>query len=118
MRSKESTTRELARQVVHDTLLSTVTMNPLSFILSLPKSPVDASAILGNVTLEKKQLGANAFHHFVTSSRRTYGVAIGERIRILEMNVWEKEGTGSEAQTVCEIEVSEGRRLVSEMRQT
>lgn len=91
-------------------------MDPLSFIRSLSKSPMDVSTIAGNVTTEEKQLGANAFHHFVTTFNGTYGVAIGRRIQIMEMNVWEKEGLGLEGQTVCEIEVSEGASFVSKTR--
>jgi hypothetical protein len=90
-------------------------MDPLSFAHSLPKSPVDTSTILGNAALDEKQLGANAFHYFVTRSKETYGVAIGEKIRIMEMNIWEKGSTRLEAQTICEIDVSEGLQLYKRM---
>jgi hypothetical protein len=80
----------------------------LSFPHFLAKSPVDISTILGNAALDEKQLVANAFHYFITGPKAAYGVEVGERIQIIEMNLWEKKRTVWEAQIICEIEVSEG----------
>jgi acyl-coenzyme A thioesterase 13 len=85
---------------------------PTSLLLSLEKSPYgDASKIPGNAPVDMKQLNLNLFHHFVTRSNTSYGAAVGERLRFVDMSLEKKEGTGWEATTTLEINVVEGALL-------
>jgi acyl-coenzyme A thioesterase 13 len=73
----------------------------------LPSVLLDASTIKGSLTLEQKQLCANIFTYFLVEGN-TYGSEIGERVRLVETDVWEDEGQGMKGRTVCEMEVTKG----------
>ncbi|KAJ7589106.1 hypothetical protein C8J56DRAFT_739915, partial [Mycena floridula] len=84
----------------------------LSTLRSLPPAKdVDVKDISGNLPDEEKQLAVNVFKYFVCSCSNdvnSYGVGIGRRLKVVEMNVL---GSGRpsgrpetvQGQTVCEI---------------
>ncbi|KAG7447740.1 uncharacterized protein BT62DRAFT_790387 [Guyanagaster necrorhizus] len=81
---------------------------PTSFLHSLPPAPhVDVSTIKGNISNEEKQLGANIFSYFVNSREESYGAEVGRRLRLVEMNIWGRDasGTAAQGQTIFEIDV-------------
>jgi acyl-coenzyme A thioesterase 13 len=83
-----------------------------SFLCSLPQAPnVDISQIRGNITDEQKQLGVNIFFYFVGTTERSYGADIGQRLKIMEMNVWDNGSRGPArcGETIFEIEVVKGK---------
>lgn len=85
---------------------------PLAFFRSLPPSRTnDASNILGNIKNEDKQLNANIFAHF-NGSGDAFGRNIGDRIRVLQIDVFKRDGSEMEAKIVCEIDVKEGASLL------
>jgi hypothetical protein len=87
----------------------------LSFLRSLPQAAnVDISQIKGNITDEQKQLGVNVFFHFVSTTGRSYGADIGQRLKIMEMNVWDKgvRGPADYGETIFEIEVTKGEQSI------
>ncbi len=79
-----------------------------------PFSPVathiDVSTIKGNISDEEKQLGANIFSYFVNSREESYGAEVGRRLRLIEMNIWGRDasGTAAQGQTIFEIDVEKG----------
>lgn len=82
--------------------------------LGIPRSvvqapDVDVSLIRGNVSKEEKQLGAKVFSHFVSTRDKSYGADIGQRLRMVEMNVWGKGGPAACGETIFEIEVEKGK---------
>ncbi|KAJ7307822.1 HotDog domain-containing protein [Mycena albidolilacea] len=84
-----------------------------SFQHSLPAAPgVDAKQIRGNISDKEKQVNANLLAYFTTGSGVSpfppFSSEIGGRLKIVELNVWENERTGSaEGEAVLEIEVTE-----------
>lgn len=64
--------------------------------------------ISGNATDEEKQLGVNVFSHFVGTDDSSYGAAIGQRLKVVEMNVWQRHESSVHGHTVFETEVSRG----------
>jgi hypothetical protein len=84
-----------------------------SFQHSLPAAPgVDAKLIRGNISDKEKQVNANVLAYFTTGSGVSpfppFSSEIGGRLKIVELNVWENERTGSaEGEAVVEIEVTE-----------
>ena len=82
--------------------------DPLSFLRSMPYAEVDISKIKGNISDEEKQLAINVFAYFISTPEKSYGADIGRRLKMVEMNVWKKEGSAAKAQTICEIEVVKG----------
>ncbi|KAK0443911.1 uncharacterized protein EV420DRAFT_1622822 [Desarmillaria tabescens] len=81
---------------------------PRSFLHSLPAAPyIDVSTIKGNISDEEKQLGANIFSYFVNSREESYGAEVGRRLRLVEMNIWGRDasGTAAQGQTIFEIDV-------------
>lgn len=86
-------------------------MSAPSFFHSLPAAAdVDVSQIKGNVSDEEKRLGANIFAYFVNAREESYGAEVGQRLRLVEMNIWGKDARGAAAQgqTVFEIDVEAG----------
>jgi hypothetical protein len=80
----------------------------LSFFVSLPSPEVyDASRVRGNVLPEQKSLAINIFAYFVWSEG-AWGCEVGKKIRLVELNVWERDGGRREGETVCEILVERG----------
>lgn len=81
--------------------------------LGFPKSvvqasDVDISYVNGNVSDEEKQLGMKVFAHFVSTQDKSYGAKVGQRLKMVEMNVWKKNGLAAYGETVFEIEVDKG----------
>lgn len=64
--------------------------------------------IAGNVTDEMKVLSAKTLAEFIGTKATSYGAEIGKNLRLAEINVWDREDSTKEAQTVCEIEVTSG----------
>ncbi|KAK7453558.1 hypothetical protein VKT23_001443 [Stygiomarasmius scandens] len=81
-------------------------------LLSLPSFPplpgprVDVSQIRGNVSDQSKRLAVNIFSHFIGAKEQSFGAEVGQRLRLVEMNVWVRNGKASQAQTVFEITVA------------
>jgi len=84
-------------------------------LLSLPSFPplpgprVDVSQIRGNVSDQSKRLAVNIFSHFIGAKEQSFGAEVGQRLRLVEMNVWVRNGKASQAQTVFEITVAKGK---------
>jgi len=104
----------------------------LAFFRSLPPAPdIDTSKIKGNISLEHKQLGVNAFAWFVTAdgtsefdvsgknipspNRTPYSADIGRRMRIVGIDMFEEPG-GATGRAVCEIKVTAGQLAVLNCR--
>lgn len=82
--------------------------DPLHFFHSLPPaSNVDVKKIKGNFPDPQKQLAANALAYFI-STGNTWGAGVGQRLNLVEINISGREGGTLEAQTILEIEVTEG----------
>ena len=83
----------------------------LALTRSLVHAPnLDISHVRGNVTDEAKQLAAQVFYYFVSTRERSYGADIGQRLKLVEVNVRE-QGDGPDApsgETTFEIEVEKG----------
>ncbi|KAF8227611.1 hypothetical protein L208DRAFT_1405097 [Tricholoma matsutake] len=82
----------------------------LNFPRSLARAPnIDISQIKGNVTDEQKQLEVNVLFYFTSSRQKSYGADIGRRLKIVEMNVWDKgkDGPAAYGETIFEIEIQE-----------
>jgi len=89
----------------------------LPFLRSLARAPdVNVSQIKGNITDKQKQLLVNTFFYFIDSREKSYGADIGQRLKILEMNVWEREGSAPYGEVILEIEVKKGERLLLALR--
>ncbi len=69
------------------------------------------SAVLGNVSDDLKHLAVKALARFIGTTATSYGAEIGQRLRLTEINIWERVGFPQEAQTVCEIEVRKGENF-------
>jgi hypothetical protein len=81
----------------------------LRFPRSLPRAPnIDISQIKGNVTDEQKQLEVNVLFYFISTQEKSYGANIGQRLKIVEMNVWNKDGPAAYGETIFEIEIQKG----------
>jgi acyl-coenzyme A thioesterase 13 len=81
----------------------------LRFPRSLQRAPnIDISRIKGNVTDEQKQLEVNVLFYFISTREKSYGADIGQRLKIVEMNVWNKDGRAAYGETIFEIEVEKG----------
>lgn len=79
------------------------------FPRSLPQAPnVDISQIKGNVTDEQKQLEVNVLFYFVSTPEKSYGADIGQRLKVVEINVWNKDGPAMYGETIFEIVVEKG----------
>lgn len=74
------------------------------------------SAVLGNVSDDLKHLAVKALARFIGTTATSYGAEIGQRLRLTEINIWERVGFPQEAQTVCEIEVRKGENSNSFQR--
>lgn len=82
----------------------------LAFFQTLPPAPdVDVKDIDGNITDEEKQLGVNVFSYFVSHGEDLWGAHVGRRLQMVEMNVWRRDGMGTQGQTTFEIVVGKGK---------
>lgn len=91
-------------------ILATMVASPaFIFPRSLPQAPnVDISQIKGNVTDEQKQLEVNVLFYFVSTPEKSYGADIGQRLKVVEINVWNKDGPAMYGETIFEIVVEKG----------
>lgn len=80
-----------------DALLALLRSSPIS-------SAYSAAEIAGNISIADKQLNANLLAYFLTG----FAYDIGTHIRLVQIDVWKKEGGLLEAKVVCEIEVTKG----------
>jgi acyl-coenzyme A thioesterase 13 len=81
----------------------------LCFPRSLPRAPnFDISHIKGNVTDEQKQLEVNVLFYFISTREKSYGADIGQRLKVMEMNVWNKDGAAAYGEIIFEIKVQKG----------
>ncbi|KAJ7321985.1 HotDog domain-containing protein [Mycena albidolilacea] len=95
--------------------MTTLTPAWESFQHTLPASPnVDARKIRGNIPDTEKQVNANVLVYLTTGSGVSpfppFSSGIGERLRIVELNVWENDhgrARGAEGEVVLEIEVTQ-----------
>ncbi|KAJ7190194.1 hypothetical protein GGX14DRAFT_483687 [Mycena pura] len=95
-------------------MISRATAAMDAFHRSLPDAPFhDFKQIQGNLPAEEKRLNANILGFFLTGrggpSKVTepFGFAIGEKLKIVEMNVWERAGGGDvDSQLVVEVEIT------------
>lgn len=76
---------------------------------SLPaeKDKTNVSHIQGNVSDDTKRLGSRIFAYFVSTPDKSYGAEVGQRLRLVEVNVWGK-GASASGETIFEIEVTKG----------
>ncbi|RDB19869.1 hypothetical protein Hypma_013013 [Hypsizygus marmoreus] len=66
---------------------------------------VDVSQIKGNISDEEKQLAVKVFSHFVSTKDKSYGAGVGQRLKMVETNVWGKGEPTSYGETIFEIDV-------------
>ncbi|EGO02138.1 hypothetical protein SERLA73DRAFT_177928 [Serpula lacrymans var. lacrymans S7.3] len=78
--------------------------DPLAFFRALPDLEVDH--VKGNISLEDKKLNCKVMKYFVGTGNH-FGVAIGNRLRATDINVYKGAGGALEAQMVLEIDVTE-----------
>ena len=95
-------------------------MDPLARIRSFPKAPSpnhDVNAIRGNLTLEQKQLNANALAYHVAAGTKVFASDSLRGLKLLEVNVRPRAqgcNGGSriedtlEGEMICEIAITEG----------
>ncbi|KAF8958498.1 hypothetical protein BDZ97DRAFT_1736579 [Flammula alnicola] len=65
---------------------------------------LDISSIKGNIDQDVKRICLDVFRFSVSAPGHSYGAEIGERLKLIEMNIW-GEGKSSFAETVVEITV-------------
>lgn len=68
----------------------------------------DPSSIQGNASSEVKQTCLELFRFFISTPGNSYGADIGQRLKLVEINIW-GEGGSTSAQTVVEITVEKGK---------
>ncbi|KAF5371138.1 hypothetical protein D9758_004298 [Tetrapyrgos nigripes] len=71
----------------------------------IPGPSLDVTGIRGNVSDQSKRLALNIFSHFIGAKEQSFGAEVGQRLKLVEMNVWVRNGKASQAQTVFEITV-------------
>ena len=82
----------------------------LKFPRSLPRAMnIDISQVKGNVTDEEKQLAVNVLSYFISTQAKSYGADIGKRLKVVEINVWNRDGPAAYGETIFEIEVQKGQ---------
>ncbi|KAJ8087225.1 hypothetical protein PM082_006055 [Marasmius tenuissimus] len=72
----------------------------------LPAHPnTDVSWVKGNISDEGKRLVLGIVSYFIGSKEGCFGFSIGERLRLIEANVFAKDGEASQGKTVFEITI-------------
>jgi len=61
----------------------------------------------GNASDKVKQTCLEIFHFFISTPGKSYGADIGQRLKLVELNIWD-DGKSASAQTVVEITVEKG----------
>lgn len=76
---------------------------------SLPaeQDKTDVLHIRGNVSDDTKRLGMRIFAYFVSTPDKSYGAAVGQRLKLVEVNVW-GNGASASGETIFEIGVTKG----------
>lgn len=76
---------------------------------------VDVSNIKGNVSDEEKRRSLSVFHYFVGNRENSYGADVGQRVKLVEANVWPRldhvGGSGNHSaygETIFEVIVERG----------
>lgn len=82
---------------------------PLFSHFLVPTQETDVSEIRGNVSDHEKQLSLRVFKYFVSTQDKSYGADIGQRLKLVETNVWGREGGAAYGETVFEIVVRRGK---------
>ncbi|KAG6867674.1 hypothetical protein C0993_012539 [Termitomyces sp. T159_Od127] len=62
--------------------------------------------IKGNVSEEEKRAALKILSHFVSTRERSYGADVGQQLRLVEINVWERDGHAATGQTIFEVDVT------------
>ncbi|KAG6840412.1 hypothetical protein C0991_006883 [Blastosporella zonata] len=70
------------------------------------KSDVNVTHVKGNVNEEEKRMALQIFTHFVSTREKSYGADVGQRLKLVEVNVWERDGQTGTGETVFETTVS------------
>ncbi|KIM36045.1 hypothetical protein M413DRAFT_78749, partial [Hebeloma cylindrosporum] len=66
----------------------------------------DTSSIQGNASVEVKQICIELFRFFISTTGNSYGADVGQRLKLVEINIWGEGGTkAASAQTVVEITI-------------
>ncbi|KAG6810405.1 hypothetical protein H0H92_011993 [Tricholoma furcatifolium] len=77
----------------------------------VPRDKPDAEAaarIKGNVSEEEKRVALQIFSHFVSTPEKSYGADVGQRIKLIELNVLDRGGPTPTGEAIFEIEVTKG----------
>ncbi|KAF8076894.1 hypothetical protein FPV67DRAFT_1473057 [Lyophyllum atratum] len=69
------------------------------------KATTDVSHIRGNVSDDEKRLALKILAHFVSTREKSYGADVGQRLKMVEVNVWGRDSPGAYGETVFEVEV-------------
>ncbi|KAG6845527.1 hypothetical protein H0H87_007771 [Tephrocybe sp. NHM501043] len=77
------------------------------------KTDTNVTHVKGNVNEEEKRVALQIFTHFVSTREKSYGADVGQRLRLVEVNVWVKDGQTGTGETIFEIVVTKGSRLLS-----
>ncbi|KAF8165862.1 hypothetical protein B0H34DRAFT_254120 [Crassisporium funariophilum] len=67
---------------------------------------MDVSDIKGNVSEDMKRFSTALFRFFVSTEDKSYGAAVGQRLKFLEINIW-GEGRSACGESIFEIMVGE-----------
>ncbi|KAF5388063.1 hypothetical protein D9615_000769 [Tricholomella constricta] len=73
--------------------------------MPIPKTKIDVSHIEGNVSDEEKRLALKIFANFVSTHDKSYGADVGQRLKMVAVNVWGKDSPAASGETVFEIDV-------------
>ncbi|TFK43961.1 hypothetical protein BDQ12DRAFT_675860 [Crucibulum laeve] len=72
---------------------------------SITAKEIDVSHIKGNLSDEEKRSAAKVLAYFVSTRDNSYGADVGQRLKFMEANVWDREGRAAYGETVFEIVV-------------
>ncbi|KAF8645322.1 hypothetical protein AX16_007909 [Volvariella volvacea WC 439] len=70
-----------------------------SLLQSIQASPrkIDISQVKGNVSAQEKQRSWDVFSYFVSTKEGSYGAKVGQRIKLVEINVWGVPDNGEDS---------------------
>ncbi|KAG6872721.1 hypothetical protein C0995_007288 [Termitomyces sp. Mi166 len=81
-------------------------------VYRLLKTETDVSCVKGNVSEEEKRLALKIFTHFVSTCEKSYGADVGQRLKLVEVNVWDRDGQAATGQTIFEIDVTKAHQIL------
>ncbi|KAH0588185.1 hypothetical protein H2248_006900 [Termitomyces sp. 'cryptogamus'] len=70
------------------------------------KTEIDVSCVKGNVSEEEKRVALKIFSRFVSTHEKSYGADVGQRLKLVEVNVWQRDSQAATGQTIFEIDVT------------